>query len=56
MLGFGDEESTWSSDAAVLAMELPISEEDFALESQAFVAKEIDKCSVMVGEELRVES
>ncbi|CAM9098627.1 unnamed protein product, partial [Ascophyllum nodosum] len=38
--GFGHEESRCSSDAAVLAMELPISEEDLAVEARAFVAKE----------------
>ena len=50
--GFGHEESICSSDAAVLAMELSMSEEDLAVEAQAFVAKEIGKCSVMVGEEV----
>ena len=37
--GFGHEESTCSSDAVVLAMELPMSEEDLAVEAQALVAK-----------------
>ena len=36
---FGHEESTCSLDAAVLAMELPMSEEDLAVEAQAFEAK-----------------
>ena len=39
---FGLEESTCSSDAAVLAMELPMSEEDLALEAQVFVEKATD--------------
>ena len=50
--GFGHEESTSSSDAAVLAMELLMSEEDLAVEAEAFVVKETGKCSVMVGEEV----
>ena len=29
-----------------------MSEEDFAMEAQAFVAKETGKCRVMVGEEV----
>ena len=33
-------------------MELPMSEEDFAVEVQAFVAKETGKCRVMVGQEV----
>ena len=33
-------------------MELPISEEDLAVEAQAFVAKETGKCRVMVEEEV----
>ena len=55
-LGFGHEESTCSSDGAMLAMELPMSEENLAVEAQAFVAKEASRCSVMVGEEVGVES
>ena len=47
--GFGHEESTFSSDVAVLAMELPMSKEDLAVEAQSFVAKKTDKCSMMVG-------
>ena len=50
--GFGHEESTCSSDAAVQAMELPMSEEDLAMEAQAFIAKETGKCRVAVGEEV----
>ena len=51
-LGFGHEESTCSSDAAVLPMELPMSEEDLTVEAQAFVAKETSNGSVMIGEEV----
>ena len=50
--GFDHEESKCSLDAAVLAMELPMSEEDLAVEAQAFIAKETGKCRVMVGEEI----
>ena len=50
--GFGHEESTCSSEAAVLAMEMPVSEENFAVEAQGFVAKESSKCNVVVGEEV----
>ena len=50
--GFGHEESTCSSDAAVLAIELPVSEEDPAVEAQAFVAKETGNYRVMAGEEV----
>ena len=48
--GFGHEESTCSSETAVLAMELLMSEEVLAANAQVFVAKETGKCSVMVGE------
>ena len=41
--GFGHEESASSSDAAVLAIELPMTEEDFAVEAQAFVGNETGK-------------
>ena len=37
---------------AAVGAELPMSEEDLAVEAQAFVAKETGKCSVMVGEEV----
>ena len=50
--GFGHEKSICSSDPEVLVMELPMPEEDIAVEAQAFVAKEIRKCSVMVGKEV----
>ena len=50
--GFDHEESTCSSDTAVLTMKLPMSEEDLAVEAQAFVAKKTGKCRVVVGEEV----
>ena len=50
--GFGHEKSTCSPEAAVLTMELPMSEEDFAVEAQALVAKKTGKCSVLVEEEV----
>ena len=45
--GFGHEESSCLSDTAVMAMELPVPEEDPAVEIQAFVAAEAGKCSAM---------
>ena len=45
--GFGHEESSCPSDTAVMAMELPVSEEDPAVEIQAFAATEAGKCSAM---------
>ena len=50
--GFGHEKSTCSSDAAVLAVELRITEVDLAVEAQAFVVKETGKDRVMVEEEV----
>ena len=50
--GCGHEESTCLADAAVLAMELPMLEEDSAAEAQALVTKETSKCRVMIGEEV----
>ena len=50
--GFGHEENTCLLDTAVLAIELPMSEEYLAVEAQAFVAKETDKCRVVLGEEV----
>ena len=50
--GFGHEKSTCSSDVAVLVIELPMPEEDLAMEAQTFVAKETGKRSVVVGEEV----
>ena len=49
---FVHEESTCSSDAAVLPMELPMSEEDLAVETQGFVVEETCKCSAMVEGEV----
>ena len=54
--GFGHEKITFSSGAAVLAMELPMLEEDLAVEVQVFVAKETGKCKMMVGKKSGVES
>ena len=54
--GFGHGESTYSSDAAVLAMKLPMSAEDLTMETQAFVAKETGKCREMIGKKSGVES
>ena len=50
--GFGHKESICSLDVAVLVVELSMSEEDLAVEAQAFVAKETGECSVMVGKEV----
>ena len=50
--GFGHEKSTCSLDAAVLAMELLMSEKDLAVKAQAFVAKKTGKCRVMLGDEI----
>ena len=52
--GFGHEESTWSSNAPVLEMELPMLKEDLAVEAQAFVANKTGKCSVMIGNDIGV--
>ena len=43
---FGHEESSCSSDAAVLVVELPVSKEDLAVEAQTFAVTEAGKCSV----------
>ena len=43
--GFGHEESSCPSATAVMAMELPVSEEDLAVEIQAFAATEAGNCS-----------
>ena len=48
--GFGHEESSCSSDAAVLVVELPVSEEDLAVEGQTFAVTEAGKCSVKIGD------
>ena len=48
--GFGHEESSCPSDTAVMAIELPVSEEDPALEIQAFAATEAGKCSATIDD------
>ena len=45
--GFGHEESSCPSNMAVMVMELPVSEDDLAVGSQAFAATEAGKCSAM---------
>ena len=47
--GFGHEESSCSSDAAVLVVERPVSEEDIAVEAQTFAVREAGKCSATIG-------
>ena len=54
--GFDHEESTRSSNAAVLAMELSVSKEDLAVEAQAFMAKQTRKCRVWSGKKSTGES
>ena len=46
---FGDEEGSGSSDAAVLVVESPVSEEDLAVEAQTFAVTEAGNCSVTIG-------
>ena len=48
--GYGHEESSCLSDAAVLVVELPVPEEDLAVEAQAFAVSEAGKCSVTIGD------
>ena len=48
--GFGHEESSCPSDMAVMVMELPVSEEDLAVESQAFAATEAGKCNAAIDD------
>ena len=48
--GYGNEESSCSSDAAILVVELPVPEEDLAVEAQAFAVSEAGKCSVTIGD------
>ena len=50
--GLGYENSTCSSDAAVLPTKLSMSEEDRAKGAQRFGAKKTGKCGVMGGEEV----
>ena len=47
--GFGHEESSCSSNAAVLVVELPVSKKDLAVEAQTFAVTEAAKCSVTIG-------
>ena len=53
---FGHEESSCPSDTAVMAMELPVSEEDPALEIQAFAATEASKCSATTDDRVGGEA
>ena len=48
--GFGHEENSCSSNAAVLVMELPVSKEDLAVEAQTFAVTEAGKCSLTIGD------
>ena len=48
--GYGHEKSSCSSDAAVLVVELPVPEENLAVEAQAFAVSEAGKCSVTIGD------
>ena len=48
--GYGHEESSCPSDAVVLVVELPVPEEDLAVEAQAFAVSEAGKCSVTIGD------
>ena len=52
--GFGHEESSRPSDTAVMSMELPVSEEDSALEIQPFAATEAGKCSATIDDRVGV--
>ena len=47
--GFGHEDSSFSSNAAVL-VELPVSKEDLAVEATTFTVEEPGKCSVTIGD------
>ena len=50
--GYGHEESSCSSNAAVLVVELPVSKEDLTVEAQAFAVTEAGKCSMTIGDTL----
>ena len=50
--GFGHEESSCPSDTAVMAMELPVSEEDLTVEIQPFAATEAGKCSAVIDDKV----
>ena len=54
--GFGHEESSCPSDMAVMVMELPVSEEDLAVESQAFAATEAGKCNAAIDDRVGGEA
>ena len=54
--GFGHEEGSCPSDTAVMAMELPVSEEDPALEIQAFAATEAGKYSTTIDDRVGGEA
>ena len=54
--GFGHEESSCPSDMAVMVMELPVPEEDLAVESQAFAATEAGKCNAAIDDRVGGEA
>ena len=54
--GFGYEESSCSSETTVMVMELPVSEEDLAVEIRAFAATEAGKCSATIDDRLGGEA
>ena len=54
--GFGHEESSCPSDMAVMVMKLPVSEEDLAVESQAFAATEAGKCNAAIDDRVGGEA
>ena len=54
--GFGHEKSSCPSDMAVMVMELPVSEEDLAVESQAFAATEAGKCNAAIDDRVGGEA
>ena len=54
--GFGHEESSYPSDTAVMVMELAVSEEDLAVEIQAFAATEAGKCSATIDDRVGGEA
>ena len=54
--GFVHEESSCPSDTAVMVMELAVSEEDLAVEIQAFAATEAGKCSATIDDRVGGEA
>ena len=54
--GFGHEESSCPSDMAIMVMELPVSEEDLAVESQAFAVTEAGKCNAAIDDRVGGEA